>query len=293
MTGHLAAASRGQRVTHPDRLIWPRLGVRKIDLVHYIEEVGERLLPHFAMRPLSLVRCPDGAEGKCFYQRHPAAGLHLKTVKEKYVYLETLEEVLRAVQYGAVEFHTWGATVPEVRRPDRFTLDLDPDENLPWKRLLDATRATRALLDELRLKSFLKTTGGKGLHIVVPIEPQLGWDEVKEFTRRLALFLQRAEPSLFLANMSKEKRKGKVFVDYLRNAETASAVAAFSPRARAEGGVSTPLAWDELDKGDPRGRYTVKSVPPRLKRMRADPWAEYFSTRQRITDAMRRALGEE
>ena len=280
------------RVTHSDRLIWPRLGVRKIDLVHYIEEVGERLLPHFAMRPLSLVRCPDGAEGKCFYQRHPAAGLHLKTVKEKYVYLETLEEVLRAVQYGAVEFHTWGATVPEVRRPDRFTLDLDPDENLPWKRLLDATRATRALLDELHLKSFLKTTGGKGLHIVVPIEPQLGWDEVKEFTRRLALFLQRAEPSLFLANMSKEKRKGKVFVDYLRNAETASAVAAFSPRARAEGGVSTPLAWDELDKGDPRGRYTVKSVPPRLKRLRADPWAEYFSTRQGITQAMRRALGD-
>jgi bifunctional non-homologous end joining protein LigD len=144
----------------------------------------------------------------------------------------------------------------------------------------------------MKLKSFLKTTGGKGLHVVVPIQPELGWDEVKEFTRRIALFLERAEPSLFLANMSKAKRKGKVFVDYLRNAETASAVAAFSPRARPEGGVSTPLAWDELGKADPRGRHTVKTVPLRLKRLRADPWQHYFSTGQAITASMRRAVGD-
>ena len=280
------------RITHPDRLIWPRLGFRKIDLAHYMEQVGDRLLPHFTMRPISLVRCPDGAEGKCFYQRHPAAGLKLKTIKDKYVYLETLQDVLAAVQYGAVEFHTWGATAPDVAHPDRITLDLDPDPDLPWSKLRDATRMTKALLDDLRLNSFLKTTGGKGLHVVVPIQPRLGWDEVKEFTRSIALFLQRAEPALFLASMSKEKRKGKVFVDYLRNAETASAVAAFSPRARPEGGVSVPLAWDELGKTDPRGRHTVKTVPLRLKRLRADPWQDYFSTRQRITDAMRRALGD-
>jgi bifunctional non-homologous end joining protein LigD len=178
-----------------------------------------------------------------------------------------------------------------VARPDRLTLDLDPDAGLPWGRLLDATRLTKTLLDQLKLASFLKTTGGKGVHIVVPIEPKLGWDEVKEFTRRIALFLEKAQPDLFLANMSKAKRKGKIFVDYLRNAETASAVAAYSPRARPEGGVSTPLAWDELGRADPRASHTVKTVPLRLKRLRADPWADYFSRRQSITAAMRRALG--
>jgi bifunctional non-homologous end joining protein LigD len=280
------------KITHPDRLIWPKLGVRKVDLVHYIEEVGEAMLPHLIRRPLSLVRCPDGAEGQCFYQRHPAAGLKLPSVKgSRYVYLETVDQITAAVQYGAIEFHTWGATVPDAKHPDRFTLDLDPDPSLSWAKLRDATQITRALLTELKLKSFLKTTGGKGLHIVVPIEPQLGWDEVKEFTRRIALFLQKAEPALFLANMSKAKRTGKVFVDYLRNGETASAVAAFSPRARPEAGVSTPLAWDELGRADPRGRHTVKTVPARLKRLRVDPWEEYSSAKQRITEAMRRSLG--
>jgi bifunctional non-homologous end joining protein LigD len=279
------------KITHPERVIWPKLGVRKIDLVHYVEEVGEAMLPHLARRPLSLVRCPDGAEGKCFYQRHPAAGLKLAPVKGSgYVYLETVDQIAAAVQYGAIEFHTWGATVPDVKHPDRFTLDLDPDPALPWARLREATHIVRALLQELKLKSFLKTTGGKGLHVAVPIEPDLGWDEVKEFTRRIALFLQKAEPRLFLADMSKAKRAGKVFVDYLRNAETASAVAAFSPRARPDGGVSTPLAWDELGRADPRGRHTVKNVPGRLKRMRADPWRDYFSERQKITPAMQRAL---
>ncbi|HEV7477691.1 MAG TPA: DNA ligase D, partial [Burkholderiales bacterium] len=190
------------KITHPDRLIWPKLKVTKAAFAGYVEEIGDWLLPHLAKRPLSLVRCPDGAAGKCFYQRHPAAGLKLKTIGD-YVYLETLNDVVAAVQYGAVEFHTWGASVPDVARPDRLTLDLDPDAGLPWGRLLDATRLTKTLLDQLKLVSFLKTTGGKGLHIVVPIEPKLGWDEVKEFTRRIALFLEKAQPDLFLANMSK------------------------------------------------------------------------------------------
>jgi len=278
------------KITHPDRLIWPGLKVTKAAFAGYVEEIGDWLLPHLAKRPLSLVRCPDGAEGKCFYQRHPAAGLKLHPWK-KYVYVEALSEVLAAVQYGAVEFHTWGATVPDVAHPDRFTLDLDPDPALPWKKLREATLMVRALLQELKLASFVKTTGGKGLHVVVPIEPKLGWDEVKEFTRQIALFLQKARPDLFLANMSKEKRKGKIFVDYLRNGETASAVAAYSPRARPEGGVSTPLAWDELDAKDVRGRFTVKTVPRRLARLRIDPWKDYFSTRQSITKEMLRALG--
>jgi bifunctional non-homologous end joining protein LigD len=285
------------QITHPDRLIWPKLKVTKADFAGYVEEIGDWLLPHFTLRPISLVRCPDGAEGKCFYQRHPALGIAAHTFKREksdkppYIYLQTLQDVVAAVQYGAVEFHTWGATVPDVAQPDRFTLDLDPDPQLSWKKLREATLLVRTLLDKLKLASFVKTTGGKGLHVVVPIEPQLGWDEVKQFTREIALFLQKARPDLFLASMSKEKRKGKIFVDYLRNSETASAVAAYSPRARPEGGVSTPLAWDELDAGDVRARHTIKSVPRRLARLRTDPWKDYFSTRQSITAEMLRVLG--
>jgi bifunctional non-homologous end joining protein LigD len=293
------AAAPAPKITHPERLVWPSLGITKLELVRYCEEVGERLLEHLKRRPLSLVRCPDGAEGKCFYQRHPLAHARAGDVltfkregsaKRAYMYVETLESILRAVQNGAVEFHTWGCTIPDVKHPDRFTIDLDPDPALPWRQLVEATKLTRALLDGLGLKSFLKTTGGKGLHVVAPIEPELGWDEVKEFTRGIAVMLTRARPDLFIDKMAKDRRGGKIFVDYLRNSETASAVAAYSPRARPGATVSTPLAWDELGATDVRGKFTVKTVPQRLKRQRKDPWSGYAKTRQSITAKMRRAL---
>jgi bifunctional non-homologous end joining protein LigD len=270
-------------ISSPERLVWPSLEIRKIDLVRYAEEVGEWFLPHLRNRPLTLVRCPDGAEAKCFYQRHQRGS-------KDYMRLSTLDEVLGAVQNGAVEFHTWGATAPDVKHPDRITLDLDPGPGLPWAKLLEAARLAKKLLDGLKLESFLKTTGGKGLHIVAPIAPELCWDAVKQFTKDLAGFLVRARPDLFVANMAKSKRGGKVFVDYLRNAETASAVAAYSPRARAEAGVSTPVSWDDLGRKDIRRQFTVKSVPRRLKRLGADPWADYAKAKQSITPAMLKAL---
>ncbi|HKX38461.1 MAG TPA: DNA ligase D [Burkholderiales bacterium] len=286
-------------ITHPERLVWPSLGIRKIDLVHYLEAVGEWLLPHLANRPLTLVRCPDGAEAKCFYQRHLGMGAspgELKQFKRErsskgyYLYLDSIAGILSAAQNGAVEFHTWGAKVPDAKHPDRITMDLDPGPGVSWKTLLEATNLTRILMEKLGLKCFLKTTGGKGLHVVAPLEPRLGWDEVKQFTKEAAEFLVRARPDLFVSKMTKSRRDGKVFVDYLRNAETASAVAAFSPRARPGAGVSTPLAWDELGSKDMREKFTVKSVPARLKRLREDPWKDYATTRQSITAAMRRAL---
>ena len=160
----------------------------------------------------------------------------------------------------------------------------------PHPDLRQLRRQAKQLLDGLKLRSFPKTTGGKGLHVVAPLERELGWDEVKQFTRQVAEFLARARPDLFVAKMSKASRGGKVFVDYLRNAETASAVAAFSPRARKEAGVSTPLSWDELGRKDIRGKFTVKTVPRRLKQLGADPWADYWKTKQSITPAMTRAL---
>jgi bifunctional non-homologous end joining protein LigD len=287
------------RITHPDRLIYPSLKFSKGDLARYYAEVADWMLPHVANRPLTLVRCPDGAEAKCFYQRHLGMGASpgdLKTFarlgssKGKYLYLESKRGILSAVQNGAVEFHTWGASVPDAKHPDRITMDLDPGPGVTWGNLVKATKLTRTLLEKLGLKCFLKTTGGKGLHVVAPLEPKLEWDEVKEFTRLVAEFLVKAEPGLFVAQMSKAKRKGRVFVDYLRNAETASAVSAYSARARKEAGVSTPLEWDELGRADVRARFTVKSVPKRLAKLTLDPWAEYSSTRQSITPTMLRSL---
>jgi len=291
----------GAKISHPERLIWPGLGIKKIALARYVEEVGDWLLPHVRNRPLSLVRCPDGVGAECFYQRHltmAASPGSLQTVKRArsskgaYIYAASLDALVSAVQNGAVEFHTWGASVPDIRHPDRITMDLDPDEALPWKALVEATRLTRTLLEGLGLKSFLKTTGGKGLHVVAPIQPALEWDAVKAFTQRIAQTLVKARPDLFTAKIAKARRPNKVFADYLRNSETASAVAAFSPRARPNAGVSMPLAWDELDpKDDLRSRFTVLTVPARLASLKKDPWAEYWKARQAITARMQKSLG--
>jgi bifunctional non-homologous end joining protein LigD len=293
---------QGVKISHPDRPIWTALGIRKIDLVRYFEEVGEWFVPHVAGRPLTVVRCPDGAEKECFYQRHLGMGAspgdvltfkRLRSSKGYYIYVDTLRGVISMAQNGAIEFHTWGASVPDAKHPDRITMDLDPDPELPWEKVMEAAQLTRALIEGLRLKCFLKTTGGKGLHVVFPIEPRNTWDEVKAFAEAIAKFLVRAEPKRFLANMSKERRRGLIFVDYLRNAETASAVAAYSPRARPGAYVSTPLSWDELDTTDIRGAFTVANVPERLRSLGTDPWADYGKTKQAITPAMRKALGLE
>jgi bifunctional non-homologous end joining protein LigD len=292
----------GVKITHPERLIWPSLGISKLDLARYYDGVAERMLPHLARRPLTLVRCPDGAEKKCFYQRHLAMGASpgdVKTFKRErsskgyYIYIDSRSALITLVQNGAVELHTWGATGPDVQHPDRITLDLDPDEDLAWRDLVRATEMTRTIVEALKLRAFLKTTGGKGLHVVIPITPKLGWSEVKEFSRLIAEFLVRAEPQLFTAKVAKLRREGKVFVDYLRNSETASAVAAFSARARPGAGVSTPLAWDELTEAeDLRQKFTVQTVPRRLAALKKDPWADYARTRQSITAAMWRSLGK-
>jgi len=284
----------GVKISHPERLIWPELGTRKIDLARYVEQVGDWLLPQVKNRPLSLVRCPDGIAGECFYQRHltmAASPGSLRTVKRErsskgaYIYAASLDAIVSAVQNGAVEFHTWGASVPDIGHPDRITMDLDPDEALPWKALVEATLLTRTLLEGLGLKSFLKTTGGKGLHVVAPIQTALEWDEVKAFTQRIAEMLVKARAELFTAHIAKARRPNKVFADYLRNSETASAVAAFSPRARPKAGVSMPVAWDELDpKDDLRSRFTLPTVPARLASLKKDPWAEYWKTRQAIRE---------
>ncbi|HET7669716.1 MAG TPA: DNA ligase D [Burkholderiales bacterium] len=294
------AEAQGIKISNPGRVVYPELNFTKLDLVRYYDQVAELILPHVAGRPLTLVRCPDGVGKACFYQRHLAMGAspgevktfkRLRSSKGYYIYIDSHSALITLIQNGAIELHTWGARVPDAHLPDRITLDLDPDEDLPWPVLVKATEVTRTLVEGLGFKCFLKTTGGKGLHIVVPIQPKLGWADIKAFSGAMAEFLVRAEPKLFTAKVAKERREDKVFVDYLRNSETASAVAAFSARARADGGVSTPVSWDELTEDeDIRKLFTVVTVPERLAKLKKDPWADYDKTRQSVTEAMRKAL---
>jgi bifunctional non-homologous end joining protein LigD len=289
----------GVTITHPDRAIWPDRGITKVDLARYYERVSDWLMPHLAGRPLSMLRCPDGSDAECFFQRHLAGdapagvetfvGERSSAQKRGYHYVTTLPAVIAMVQRGVVEFHTWGATVPHVSKPDRITLDLDPGPDVPWEAIVAAAQRAHELLDELGLKSFLKTTGGKGLHVVLPLSGRHAWDDVRAFARGIAEHLARASPKQFTATMAKRARTGRIFVDYLRNAEGASAVAAYCARARPGAPVSMPLGWDELSVDVRVSEFTVQTVPDRLTG-RADPWRDYAATRQVLMKAARRML---
>ncbi|HEX8961827.1 MAG TPA: DNA ligase D [Rhodocyclaceae bacterium] len=300
--GSSDARVAGVRLTHPDRLMWPERGITKSDLARYCERIAAALLPHLARRPLALLRCPDGSAAECFFQKHidrarPAGVLDFawreSSGEKRYLYVEGIEGVIGLVQRGIVEFHTWGSRLPHAERPDRITLDLDPAPDVPWPRIAEAAQLARTVFEELGLACFLKTTGGKGLHVVAPIRPRLGWEEAKAFAKAIAEHLARVLPDRFTANMAKRKRAGRIFVDYLRNGEGATAIAAYSARARPGAPVSTPLAWDELGAGlDPAG-FDLVTVPARLAQLPDDPWRGYDEQARAITPAMRRALGME
>ena len=290
----------GVTLSNPDRVLYADQGITKADLARYYEDVAEWVMPHLQRRPLSIVRCPQGSGKTCFFQKHlDAAPPGITTIeleesdggKGTYFMADKLQGLIALAQLGVLELHTWGSTAPRVERPDRVTFDLDPDPALSWKTLTDGTLLVKTLLDELGLRSFLKTTGGKGLHIVVPLARKHTWDEVKGFSQAVAAHLAREIPQHFTANMAKQRRKGKIFIDYLRNGRGSTAVAAYSTRARPGAPVSVPLAWTELDE-DVRGdHFNINTVRARLLKLRRDPWADYDSIRHTITARMKRSLG--
>ncbi|WP_438030163.1 DNA ligase D [Sorangium sp. So ce233] len=289
----------GARLTNPDKVLYPAQGITKIALARYYAQVAEHMLPYVANRLLTLVRCPEGQGKPCFFQRHEAVGLsediRRTSVEEDdgkrtYLYVETTEGLVSLVQMGALEMHIWGSRVDRIEQPDLMVFDLDPAPELPWNRVADAARTVRHLLETLGLRSFVKTTGGKGLHVVVPIEARRGWDEVKPFTKAVADALVRFDPARYIATLSKAKRTGKVFVDYLRNGRGATAVAPYSTRARPGAAVATPLSWDELDAPLDPASFTIETVPQRLATV-PDPWAELTGVRQSITSAMMKKVG--
>lgn len=297
-TDNSIAGVAGIHLTHPDRVLYPEQGLTKLDLAEYYQAVGDWILPHLEHRPLSLVRCPQGSEKGCFYQKHLREGLpdavHSIDIEEKdggrepYPMVDSVAGLVALVQIGVLELHGWGALASDVDKPDRLVFDLDPDPSVPWKGVVEAARLLRQRLVELGLQSFVQTTGGKGLHVVAPLARRRDWDEVKPFARALAESLVAEAPELYLSKASKAARKGKMFIDWLRNGRGATAIVPYSTRARKGATVATPLAWEELDRAKPAA-FNVETVPARLASLKHDPWDGFWKLRQTLrADALRK-----
>jgi bifunctional non-homologous end joining protein LigD len=290
----------GVTITHPDRVLFPEQAVTKLSLARYYERVSPWLLPHLKGRPLTLVRCPEGYNKECFYQKHandtvPGTIGRVKISEDKgvswYMTADSPPAVIGLVQMGVLELHTWGAKRDGLDRPDRIIIDLDPDPTVSWKAVIEAAQLVRTLLNKLDLTCFVKTTGGKGLHVVLPLRRVHTWEEVKAFSKGLADHLVRLIPDRFIANMSKQKRKGKIYIDYLRNVKGATAIAAYSTRARPGAPVSVPLAWKDLSVEVRSDHFTVANVVKSLKGLTEDPWRDYFTVEQKLTRKMKASLG--
>lgn len=286
-------ATTGIKVTNPERVVDADSGLRKIDVVRYYESVAPWLLPHLKNRPVSLVRAPDGVAGELFFQKHPDSKMPgLRSLPESLwpghgamLAVDTVEALVSAAQMNVLEFHTWNSTTKAIDKPDRVVFDLDPGDGVKWKEVQEAAVLMHTMLDALGLKSWLKTSGGKGLHVVVPLSPRLGHEEVKAFSKAVVEHMARTLPQKFVAVPGPKNRVGKVFVDYLRNNHTATTAAAFSARSRPGLGVSMPISWAQLAGLKSSAQWTVATAREYLSFQQEDPWADYWATKQTLTKA--------
>lgn len=290
--------SFGPSITHPERIVYEKDGISKKDVADYYRAVAKWMLPELVERPLSLVRCPDGAQGECFFQKHhddsmgesvKAIPLQQKTGREEYLYIEDIDGLLELVQMNSLEFHSWGSRVEAPEKPDRLVFDLDPGPGVAWPEVKAAARDIRRRLRAQGMKSFLRLTGGKGLHVVVPIMPGPGWKQARDFCAAFANNLSACEPGRYVASMSKAKRNGVIFVDWLRNGRGATSIGSWSLRARARATVAMPLRWEELAKVTSPGMYTLARALERAKRLRKDPWEGISRISQELPSAYQRA----
>jgi len=273
------------QLTHPERLLWD--GITKQGLAEFYVEIADWILPHIAGRVLSLMRSPSGTKARSFFAKHPWAGLtdavHVDVgEKEPMFAIKDLAGLLSLVQSGVVEIHPWASTIDDLERPDRLIFDLDPGEDVAWGEVIAGAQEVRRRLQDAGLESFVKTTGGKGLHVVVPLEPSVSWDEAKAFTKAIAEAMAKDSPRRYVANMSKSARRGRIFVDYIRNGRGATAVGAYSTRAFPHAPVSTPIDWDELSEGIRSDHFKIDNLPQRLESMKNDPWHALSGLRQRL-----------
>lgn len=294
------ASVAGVRLSHPDKVLFHEIGVTKRELARYYERVAEHLMPHLLNRPLVLVRCPHGTEKSCFYQKEASQGFPagLRTVPVRhadgivnYAVAERVEDIIGLVQLGVLEIHTWGSLADDVETPDRIVIDLDPGPGVPWSATTSAALLIRDGLEGIGLSAFVKTTGSKGLHVVSPITRGGDWGAVREVAHAFCSAVAAADPDAFTVNPLKAQRRGRVFIDYVRNTRGATAVAAYSSRSRPGATVSVPVRWDEIEAGVRSDEYTIRSVPRRLAALKEDPWASYESSRKPVDQRVRNALG--
>jgi bifunctional non-homologous end joining protein LigD len=302
-TGGRTPVILGQRLSNPERVFYPALGFTKMQLARYYEAVGTTMLAHVKARPLTLVRCPEGVDHECFYAKHVATGARSPLVKimirekdgedvkpEPYLILRDPSGLVALAQLGVLEIHTWNCVDSEMDRPDRFVLDLDPGPAVPFAETIAAARLIREVLRAVGFESWVKTTGGKGLHVVVPVQPVLDWEGCLQLSRAIAGLVVRQQPRKYTIALPKAGREDKILIDYLRNHRGSTSVAAFSTRVRPEATVSVPIAWDELGPDLRPDQFTVTNVPARLASLRVDPWADYWINRQSVREDVVRLL---
>jgi len=286
------ARTSSPRFTSPDKVVYPEAGITKLQVADYYRAVATQLLPELVRRPLSVVRCPDGI-GQCFFQKHHAAklGANVRAVairekdggKEDYLYIQDIDGVIELVQMNVLEFHPWGARIDDVEHPDRLVFDLDPGEGVDWKAITTAARDVRARLSAMGLDSFLRLSGGKGLHVVLPIRPGPDWAQAKAFCESFADAMVEHAPDRYVATASKAKRGGVIFIDWLRNSRGATSVTSWSLRARPQAGVAMPLAWSELARTRSGHDYPLPRAVRRARTLRRDPWEGWVkATRQKL-----------
>jgi bifunctional non-homologous end joining protein LigD len=282
------------RITHPERIVFASAGMSKGEVAAYYTAVAPWMLRELADRPLSLLRCPDGVDAGCFFQKHwtPTLGRGVSTLKlrqkdgiEDYLYVHDAGGLLSLVQMNTIEFHPWGSRVDKPEAPDRLVFDLDPAEGIAWRRVVAAARHVRARLRDRGLESFVRCTGGKGLHVVAPIARGPSWDDAKAFSERFADALVAERPGDYIATMSKAKRSGLIFVDWLRNARGSTSVTSWSLRAREGAPVAMPLRWEELGRVGAGNAFDAGRAMRRAARLRADPWEGIEALRQKLPAA--------
>lgn len=287
------------KLSNLDKLLYPEAKVRKADVIAYYATIAKLMLPHVARRPLTLKRCPNGAGTQCFFQKHankttPATIQRVMIAESdgegEYMTIHDLDGLVALAQLGVLEIHTWGCHEDHVEQPDKLVFDIDPDPALDWELIVETAVEVRERLSDVGLESFVQTTGGKGLHVVAPVQPKLDWQQHKQFAHALVEVMAAENPERYLTTMNKAQRKGRIFLDYLRNGRGATAIAPYSTRAHASATVAAPITWDELMEGVTNADFTLRSMVERISADKYDPWKGYAKLKQGISVKALRGL---